>query len=127
MYPISLNPSATFFVLAFAEAGNTYPTFAKFNPFNVKRSLGGGVRVFLPMFGMLGFDYGWGFDTLDPHSKGVGSGNDISRMGGKPVGAFQFIIGANLRSEEHTSELQSRPHLVCRLLLEKKKIPQSFR
>lgn len=95
-YPISLNPSATFFVLAFAEAGNTYPTFAKFNPFNVKRSLGGGVRVFLPMFGMLGFDYGWGFDTLDPHSKGVGSGNDISRMGGKPVGAFQFIIGANL-------------------------------
>jgi outer membrane protein insertion porin family len=95
-YPISLNPSATFFVLAFAEAGNTYTSFETFNPFNVKRSLGGGVRVFLPMFGMLGFDYGWGFDSLDPHSKGFGSGNDITRMGGTPVGAFQFIIGANL-------------------------------
>ncbi|PKR81141.1 outer membrane protein assembly factor BamA [Brumimicrobium salinarum] len=95
-YPISLNPSATFFVLAFAEAGNTYTGFDNFNPFNVKRSLGGGVRIYLPMFGLLGFDYGWGFDPLDPHSKGAGSGNDISRMGGKPIGAFQFIIGANL-------------------------------
>ncbi|HLW29781.1 MAG TPA: outer membrane protein assembly factor BamA [Brumimicrobium sp.] len=95
-YPISLNPSATFFVLAFAEAGNTYTGFDNFNPFNVKRSLGGGVRVFLPMFGMLGFDYGWGFDVLDSHSKGYAGGNDISRMGGKPIGAFQFIIGANL-------------------------------
>ncbi|HZH86190.1 MAG TPA: outer membrane protein assembly factor BamA [Brumimicrobium sp.] len=95
-YPISLNPSATFFVLAFAEAGNTYTGFDNFNPFNVKRSLGGGVRVFLPMFGMLGFDYGWGFDVLDSHSKGSAGGNDVSRMGGKPIGAFQFIIGANL-------------------------------
>jgi hypothetical protein len=48
------------------------------------------------MFGLLGFDYGWGFDVLDPHSKGSTGGNDISRMGGNPVGAFQFIIGANL-------------------------------
>ncbi|MEX1192153.1 MAG: outer membrane protein assembly factor BamA [Brumimicrobium sp.] len=95
-YPISLNPSATFFVLGFAEAGNTYPSFESFNPFNVKRSVGGGVRVFLPMFGLLGFDYGWGIDTFDPHSSGFGSGNDITRMGGKPVGTFQFIIGANL-------------------------------
>ena len=95
-YPISLNPSATFFVLAFAEAGNTYTGFDQFNPFNVKRSLGGGVRVYLPMFGLLGFDYGWGFDTLDPHSSGFAGGNDISRMKGKPVGTFQFIIGASL-------------------------------
>jgi outer membrane protein insertion porin family len=95
-YPISLNPSATFFVLAFAEAGNTYTGFDTFNPFNVKRSLGGGVRIFLPMFGLLGFDYGWGFDTMDPHTKGAGGANDQLRMGGKPVGAFQFIIGANL-------------------------------
>lgn len=95
-YPISLNPSATFFVLAFAEAGNTYTGFDNFNPFNVKRSAGGGVRIYLPMFGMLGFDYGWGFDTLDPHSKGSGSANDMLRTGGKPVGAFQFIFGANL-------------------------------
>lgn len=95
-YPISLNPSATFFALLFAEAGNTYTGFDTFNPFNVKRSLGGGVRVFLPMFGLLGFDYGWGFDPLDSHSQGFGSGNDASRIGGTPVGAFQFIIGANL-------------------------------
>ncbi|PWH81333.1 outer membrane protein assembly factor BamA [Brumimicrobium oceani] len=95
-YPISLNPSATFFVLAFAEAGNTYQGFDSFNPFNVKRSLGGGVRIFLPMFGMLGFDYGWGFDALDPHSKGAASANDILRSNGNPIGAFQFIIGANL-------------------------------
>jgi len=95
-YPISLNPSATFFALLFAEAGNTYTGFDTFNPFNVKRSLGGGIRVYLPMFGLLGFDYGWGFDPLDPHSKGFGSGNDASRIGGRPVGAFQFIIGANL-------------------------------
>jgi outer membrane protein insertion porin family len=95
-YPISLNPSATFFVLGFAEAGNTYTNFANFNPFNVKRSVGGGVRIFLPMFGLLGFDYGWGFDALDPHSQGFGNGNDASRAGGKPVGNFQFIIGANL-------------------------------
>lgn len=95
-YPISLNPSATFFVLAFAEAGNTYSGFDKFNPFNVKRSVGGGVRIFLPMFGLLGFDYGWGFDPLDSHSRGVGTEANISRMGGKPTGAFQLIIGANL-------------------------------
>jgi outer membrane protein insertion porin family len=95
-YPISLNPSATFFALLFAEAGNTYTGFDTFNPFNVKRSLGGGIRVYLPMFGLLGFDYGWGFDPLDPHSKGFGSGNNASRIGGSPVGAFQFIIGANL-------------------------------
>lgn len=95
-YPISLNPSATFFVLAFAEAGNTYSNFKSFNPFNVKRSIGGGVRIFLPMFGLLGFDYGWGFDPLDSHSQGFGKGKDLGRMNGKPSGAFQFIIGANL-------------------------------
>lgn len=95
-YPISLNPSATFFVLAFAEAGNTYTGFDKFNPFNVKRSVGGGIRVFLPMFGLLGFDYGWGFDGLDSHSVGHSNDRDIMRRTGKATGAFQFIIGANL-------------------------------
>ena len=95
-YPISLNPSATFFALAFVEAGNTYTGFDTFDPFNVKRSVGGGIRVFLPMFGLLGFDYGWGFDGLDSHSVGFGNGNDASRVGGRPVGVFQFIIGANL-------------------------------
>ncbi|MBW7868231.1 MAG: outer membrane protein assembly factor BamA [Brumimicrobium sp.] len=95
-YPISLNPSATFFALAFVEAGNTYPGFKDFNPFNVKRSAGVGVRIFLPMFGLLGFDYGWGFDPLDQHSRGAGAGADLKRRMGKPTGAFQFIIGANL-------------------------------
>lgn len=95
-YPISLNPSATFYVLAFGEAGNTYTGFDDFNPFNVKRSAGVGVRIFLPMFGLLGFDYGWGFDALDSHSIGAGNDNDIRRRHGSPVGAFQFIIGKNL-------------------------------
>ncbi|MCC5923553.1 MAG: outer membrane protein assembly factor BamA [Crocinitomicaceae bacterium] len=95
-YPISLNPSATFFVLGFVEAGNTYRNFDSFNPFNVKRSFGGGVRIFLPMFGLLGFDYGWGIDGLDPHSAGFGNANDAMRRSGRPVGNFQFIIGGNL-------------------------------
>jgi outer membrane protein insertion porin family len=59
---------------------STYPTFDKFNPFNVKRSAGVGIRVFLPMFGMLGLDYGLGFDKLDSWSSGAGStsGSDAS-------------------------------------------------
>ncbi len=61
-YPFSLNPSATVFGLAFLEAGNTWNSFRDYNPFEVKRSGGIGVRVFLPMFGLLGLDYGWRFD-----------------------------------------------------------------
>lgn len=95
-YPISLNPQATFFVLAFAEAGNTYTSFKTFNPFNVKRSVGAGVRIFLPMFGMLGLDYGWGFDKLDKHSYGYGGAIDqsIDKKGFFPK--FTFTIGMNL-------------------------------
>ncbi|MBU1718630.1 MAG: outer membrane protein assembly factor BamA [Bacteroidetes bacterium] len=63
-YPISLNPMATIFVLGFAEAGNSWLKFNEFDPFDVRRSLGGGVRIFLPMFGLLGLDYGWGFDDV---------------------------------------------------------------
>ena len=77
-YPISLNPSATFYALAFMEAGNTYPNFSNFNPFNVKKTAGLGIRVFLPMFGMLGLDYGFGFDKLDYWADGFGSGSDLS-------------------------------------------------
>ena len=95
-YPISLNPSATFYALTFLEAGNTYPTFDKFNPFNVKRAAGVGIRVFLPMFGMLGLDYGFGFDKLDSWSKGFGSASDqsISTKGFYPK--LNFTIGMNL-------------------------------
>jgi outer membrane protein insertion porin family len=95
-YPISLNPQATFFVLAFAEAGNTFPTLNKFNPFNVKRSAGLGIRVFLPMFGMLGLDYGFGFDTLDSHSSGFNGTSDIDVRNKGYFGKFNFTIGMNL-------------------------------
>jgi outer membrane protein insertion porin family len=95
-YPISLNPSATFYALAFAEAGNTFPTFKDFNPFNVKRSAGVGIRVFLPMFGMLGLDYGFGFDKLDPWSRGFGTGSDVDVQNKGYYGKLSFTIGMNL-------------------------------
>ncbi|MEX1000807.1 MAG: POTRA domain-containing protein [Crocinitomicaceae bacterium] len=95
-YPLSLNPSATIYGLIFAEAGNTYNGFKEFDPFNVKRSAGAGVRVFLPMFGMLGVDFAWGFDPLDPGSAGIGTSDD---PGASPKGySFGFfpIIGMNI-------------------------------
>ncbi|MEO6758007.1 MAG: POTRA domain-containing protein, partial [Saprospiraceae bacterium] len=61
-YPVSLNPSSTIFVTAFAQGGNAWQKIQDFNPFDIKRSAGLGLRVFLPMFGTLGFDYGVGFD-----------------------------------------------------------------
>jgi len=84
-YPISLNPQATIFVLGFAEAGNTWAKYRDFNPFQVKRSAGFGLRVFLPMFGLLGLDYGWGFDNI-PGNPGSGNGK----------GQFHFTLGAQL-------------------------------
>lgn len=63
-YPFSLNPSATIYGLGFVEAGNSWLSFESFNPFDVKRSAGLGVRVFLPMFGILGLDWGYGFDPI---------------------------------------------------------------
>ncbi len=94
-YPISLNPQATFYVLAFAEAGNTFPSFDRFNPFNVKRSVGGGIRVFLPMFGMLGLDYGLGFDKLDTWSTGFPTTNSMIDEKGF-YGKLNFTLGMNL-------------------------------
>lgn len=98
-YPISLNPSATFYLLAFGEAGNTFPTFRDFNPLNVKRAAGVGIRVFLPMFGMLGLDYGWGFDKLDNWSTGfdtaAGGFNDQIDTKGYYT-KLNFTIGMNL-------------------------------
>ena len=95
-YPISLNPQATFFALAFLEGGNTFPTFDKFNPFNVKRTAGIGIRVFLPMFGMLGLDYGLGFDKLNSWSTGYGSASDISIGTKGYYPKLSFSIGMNL-------------------------------
>jgi outer membrane protein insertion porin family len=95
-YPISLNPQATFYVTSFLEAGNTYPDLKNFNPFNVKRAAGVGIRVFLPMFGMLGLDYGLGFDKLDSWSSGYNGPSDasISKKGFYPK--LSFTIGMNL-------------------------------
>ena len=78
-YPISLNPSATFFVLGFVEGANSWSNFQDYNPFDLKRSAGAGIRVFLPMFGTLGFDYGIGFDKDGFND--VSSLNDISNFG----------------------------------------------
>lgn len=61
-YPLSLNPSSTIYVLAFAQGGNSWRSARDFNPFDLRRSVGFGARVFLPMFGTLGFDWGLGFD-----------------------------------------------------------------
>ncbi len=61
-YPVSLNPSSTIYVLTFLEGGNAYRSFRDYDPFDVYRVAGAGLRVFLPMFGTLGFDYGLGFD-----------------------------------------------------------------
>ncbi|MFZ5940433.1 MAG: outer membrane protein assembly factor BamA [Bacteroidota bacterium] len=61
-YPVSMNPSATIFVLAFLEGGGAWYSIDEFNPFQAKRSAGVGVRAYLPMFGLLGIDWGYGFD-----------------------------------------------------------------
>jgi outer membrane protein insertion porin family len=79
-YALSLNPSSTMYALAFLEAGNAWDSFDNFNPFGVKRSAGFGVRIMLPMIGMMGLDYGWGLDDIpgNPNANG---------------GQFHFSIG----------------------------------
>ncbi|MDC0249502.1 outer membrane protein assembly factor BamA [Flavobacteriales bacterium] len=79
-YAISLNPSSTFYALSFLEAGNAWSSFDNFNPFGVNRSAGFGVRIMLPMIGMMGLDYGWGLD-------------DISGRPNANGGQFHFSIG----------------------------------
>lgn len=79
-YPVSLNPAATIYILGFVEGGNVFNRFKFYDPFSLKRSAGGGVRIFLPMFGLLGLDWGYGFDSLP----------GLSRRNG---GEFHFMIG----------------------------------
>ena len=62
-YPLTLKPSASIFALSFLESGNGYNNFRDFHPFNSKRSAGMGVRIFMPAFGLLGIDFGYGFDN----------------------------------------------------------------
>ena len=64
-YPITIKPAATIFGLGFLEAGNGYNSFKRFNPFNSKRSMGIGVRIFMPAFGLIGIDFGYGFDNVN--------------------------------------------------------------
>ncbi|MCH5172687.1 MAG: outer membrane protein assembly factor BamA [Bacteroidales bacterium] len=75
-YPVILQPSSTIFVLTFLEGGNCWSDIRNFNPFQIKRSAGVGVRIFLPMIGLLGVDWGYGFDD--------------SQYGGSQ---FHFVIG----------------------------------
>lgn len=63
-YPITLKSSASIYALAFLEAGNGFENFKSFNPFDIKRSAGVGLRVFMPAFGLLGIDFGKGFDAV---------------------------------------------------------------
>lgn len=79
-YPISTNPSATVFPLVFFEGGKAWSRYEDFNPFDIYRSAGVGVRIFLPMFGMIGLDYGYGFDNV-PLQPSVNKGN------------FHFLLG----------------------------------
>jgi outer membrane protein insertion porin family len=80
-YPFSTNPSSTIYGLAFFEAANGWYTYKDYNPFKLRRSVGLGMRFFLPMFGLLGFDYGVGLDRLGP---GVGL---------KGAAKFTFLLG----------------------------------
>ena len=75
-YPVILQPQSTIYVLGFLEGGNCWSDIRKFNPFQIYRSAGVGVRVFLPMVGLIGVDWGYGFDS--------------SSKGGSQ---FHFIIG----------------------------------
>ena len=73
-YPITLNPSATIYLLGFVEAGNSWLDKRQYSPFKLYKSAGVGVRVFLPMFGLLGFDWGYGFDEV-PGKPGAHKGH----------------------------------------------------
>ncbi|MGB2171102.1 MAG: BamA/OMP85 family outer membrane protein [Flavobacteriaceae bacterium] len=64
-YPITLKPSASIYALSFLESGQGFESLKNFNPFNAKRSAGMGVRIFMPAFGLLGIDFGYGFDNTN--------------------------------------------------------------
>lgn len=81
-YPLSLEQSATIYVHGFLEAGNSFNKISEYNPFKLKRAAGVGVRIFLPMFGMMGIDWGYGFDT---NTTGERSGSQ-----------FHFVLGQEL-------------------------------
>ncbi|TRO64205.1 BamA/OMP85 family outer membrane protein [Christiangramia sabulilitoris] len=63
-FPITLKPAASIYALSFLEAGATYDNFRDYNPFQLNRSAGVGLRIFMPTFGLLGIDFGYGFDEI---------------------------------------------------------------
>ena len=72
-YPLTLKPTASIYALTFLEAGNSFNNFQEWNPFDLRRSAGVGLRIFMPAFGLLGIDFGYGFDEdLRPTSVGTG-------------------------------------------------------
>jgi len=71
-YPITLKSAASIYVLTFLEGGASYDSFSKYNPFQLKRSAGVGLRIFMPAFGLLGIDFGYGFDPLTGQTKANG-------------------------------------------------------
>ena len=79
-YPLMLENSTSIYALGFVEAGNAWNNVTDFNPFQLKRSAGFGVRIFLPMIGMMGIDWAYGFDKIDGSMQYSGS-------------QFHFIIG----------------------------------
>jgi outer membrane protein insertion porin family len=80
-YPLSLAASSTIYALGFFEAANGWYSMKEYNPFKLRRSVGVGMRFYLPMFGLLGFDYGIGLDRLD----GTNALKDAAR--------FTFMLG----------------------------------
>lgn len=71
-YPITMKAAASIFVLGFVEGGASYDSFKAYNPFVLKRSAGAGLRIFMPAFGLLGIDFGYGFDPLTGQTKANG-------------------------------------------------------
>ncbi len=71
-YPITMKAAASIFVLGFVEGGASYDNFRSYNPFVLKRSAGLGLRIFMPAFGLLGIDFGYGFDPLTGQTKANG-------------------------------------------------------
>jgi len=83
-YPFSLSPTATIYGLMFADAANAWDRFASFNPVKLNRDVGVGIRIFLPMFGLLGLDYGIGIDRYDRSTGATGM---------KDIAKFTFMLG----------------------------------
>jgi len=82
-YPITLKPAASIFALTFIESGQGFDKFRDYNPFNSKRSMGVGLRIFMPAFGLLGIDFGYGLDGVND--------NDLNPNGWET----HFVIGQN--------------------------------